>query len=288
MQLPEERCRAVRGLETWDAGRGTRYLGLMGSAAFFDLDRTLISGASIFPFAVQAWRMGLVKNAEIARWAISAITFMLMGDLGDDRSDRTRSEFLGKIEGISVDQLEEVGREMLTGLVGDVRPESKKLVKMHHEAGRDTWIVSASPHGIVVRLAEALGMTGGIGTKGVVVDGHYTSELDGPFVYGEGKAEAITTLAEERGYDLKLCYAYSDSISDLPMLEAVGHPVAVNPDNGLESIAYERGWPIVIFARKTKRALALGSAAGAGIGASVGAYLLGRRHGRIAEQIRRL
>lgn len=260
----------------------------MTSAAFFDLDRTLISGASIFPFALEAWRAGLVKNTEIARWALSAVAFKLLGDTGDDRPHDTRTEFLNRIEGVSVEQLDEVGREMLPGLVQNVRPESKKLVKMHHEAGRDTWIVSASPHGIVEHLADALGMTGGIGTKGVIVDGHYTAELDGPFVYADGKAAAIRTLADERGYDLTRCYAYSDSISDLPLLEAVGHPVTVNPDGALEDIAHERGWPIVIFARKTKRALALGSAGGAGVALAVGSYLLGRRHGRIAEQIRSL
>jgi HAD superfamily hydrolase (TIGR01490 family) len=259
----------------------------MAGAAFFDLDRTLISGASVFPFAVQAWRQGLVRNGEIARWAVSAISFKLMGDNGDDRSDRIRSEFLSRVSGVSVSRLEDVGREMLPGLVQDVRPESKRLVKMHHDAGRDTWIVSASPHGIVAYLADALGMTGGVGTKGVVVEGHYTSELDGPFVYGAGKAEAIVALAEDRGYDLKLCYAYSDSISDLPMLEAVGHPVAVNPDSSLEDLAYERGWPVVIFARKTKRVLALGSAGASSIGLTAGAYLLGRRHGRVSEQIKR-
>ncbi len=256
----------------------------MPQAAFFDLDRTLISGASIFPFAVQAWRSGLVKNAEIMRWGASALSFKLIGDLGDDRSDRARTEFLGKVAGVSVDQMAELARDMLPNLVQNVRPESRKLVKMHHEAGRDTWIVSASPQGIVELLAEALGMTGAIGTKGRVVDGHYTAELDGPFVYGEGKATAIGELAKRLDYDLSRSYAYTDSISDLPMLEIVGHPVTVNPDSPLEEIAYERGWPVVIFARKTKRAVAVGSVAASAATAAVGSYLLGRRHGRIAER----
>ena len=223
----------------------------MPQAAFFDLDRTLISGASIFPFAVQAWRAGFVKNTEILRWGISALSFKLIGDIGDDRSDKARNDFLGKVAGVSVDQMAEIARDLLPNLVQNVRPESRKLVKMHHEAGRDTWILSASPQGIVEPLADALGMTGAIGTKGKVVDGHYTSELDGPFVYGQGKADAINQLAERLDYDLSRSYAYSDSISDLPMLELVGHPVTVNPDSPLEEIAYERGWPVVIFARTT-------------------------------------
>ncbi|HSJ28753.1 MAG TPA: HAD-IB family hydrolase [Acidimicrobiia bacterium] len=251
----------------------------MTAAAFFDLDRTLISGASAFPFAVEAWRAGLVSNREIARWTVAALMFLLTGDKGDDLSDNTRAEFLGKVAGVSVDQLDAIARDMLPNLVNDIRPESKKLLQMHHDAGRETWIVSASPQSIVDPLAQAFGMNGAIGTRGKIVDGHYTDELDGPFVYGEGKAAAIRGLAEERGYDLERSYAYSDSISDLPMLETVGHPVAVNPDGELERIAYERGWPIVIFARRTKRAIALasmGTLAGAGM---VAAYFLGRHHG---------
>jgi HAD superfamily hydrolase (TIGR01490 family) len=250
----------------------------MTSAAFFDLDRTLISGASAFPFAVEAWRAGLVTNRELGRWAITAFMFLLSGDKGEDLSDNARAEFLGKVAGVAVDQLDAVAREMLPNLVNDIRPESKKLIQMHHDAGRETWIVSASPQRIVEPLAQALGMNGAIGTRGQVVEGHYTDQLDGPFVYGQGKAEAIRSLSDAHRYDLALSYAYSDSISDLPMLETVGHPVAVNPDGELERIAYERGWPIVIFARRTKRAIALGSAATLASGGMVAAYFLGRSH----------
>jgi phosphoserine phosphatase len=151
---------------------------------------------------------------------------------------------------------------------------------MHQKHDRDTWIVSASPQALVEPLAASLGMTGAVGTRGEIIDGHYTGRLDGPFVYGPGKATAIEKLASDLGYDLGLCYAYSDSISDLPMLEIVGHPVAVNPDSELWAVAGQRGWPVVIFARRTKRALALG---GFGTGmlttAAIG-YWLGRRHAR--------
>jgi phosphoserine phosphatase len=158
---------------------------------------------------------------------------------------------------------------------------------MHHDAGRETWIVSASPYGIVAPLAETLGMTGAIATKGKVIDGYYTAELDGPFVYGAGKAEAIGKLSAERGYDLAGSYSYSDSISDLPMLEIVGHPVAVNPDSQLEDIAHERGWPVVIFARKTKRAIAVGLGTTGLAGTALGTYALGRHHGSRAASRRR-
>lgn len=258
----------------------------MSAAAFFDLDRTLIAGASVFPFGVEAWRTGLVKNADIARFAAGAIAFKLFGDKGD-RSEGTRVEILGHVEGVSVELLDEVSRRVLPHLTARVRPESRKLITMHHDAGRETWIVSASPFGIVQPLAETLGMTGAIATKGKIVEGHYTAELDGPFVYGAGKVEAMAKLAADRGYDLRACYAYSDSISDLPMLELVGHPVAVNPDGDLEDIAHDRGWPIVIFARKTKQALAVGAGSTAAISIAIGTYLLGRRHGRIVERARR-
>jgi len=256
------------------------------AAAFFDLDRTLISGASLFPFAVEARRSGMVSNTELLKWGASALSFKLLGDRGD-AIDQVRVDLLAKIAGVRVEELAEIGREMLPTLVNEVRPESKKLVKMHHEAGRDTWIVSAAPHEIVVALADALGMTGAIGTKGRVVDGHYTDELDGPFVYGPGKAKAITSLAAERSYDLSRCYAYSDSISDLPMLECVGHPVVVNPDGALERVARDRPWPMVTFARRTKRAVAWGSLATAGLGMVSSAYAIGRRQGRaLAEKAR--
>lgn len=253
----------------------------MPSAAFFDLDRTLISGASVFPFGVEAWRLGLLKNSDIAKFATGALAFLVFGDKGD-KSEGTRAAILGHVEGVSVEVLDDVAGRVLPRLIDRVRPESRKLVKMHHDAGRETWIVSASPYGIVAPLADTLEMTGAIATKGKVVDGYYTAELDGPFVYGAGKAEAIARLAAEAGYDLQASYAYSDSISDLPMLEIVGHPVAVNPDSQLEDIAHERGWPIVIFARKTKRAIAMGLGTTAAAATAIGTYALGRSHGKKA------
>jgi HAD superfamily hydrolase (TIGR01490 family) len=253
---------------------------MAASAAFFDLDRTLISGASAFPFGVEAWRQGLATSSDIAKWTLAALSFLIAGDKGDGATIDLRSEFLARIEGAPVSDLDQIGQAILPKLVSRVRPESRKLVSMHHDAGRETWIVSASPRSIVEPLAALLGMTGAIGTEGEVVDGRFTGRLGGPFIYGPGKAKAIDKLASERGYDLHLSYAYSDSVSDLPMMEIVGHPVAVNPDSELAAIAHDRGWPIVIFARKTKRAMAFSgvgimTAAAAGLG-----YGLGRRHGR--------
>ncbi len=252
---------------------------MANSAAFFDLDRTLIAGASAFPFGIEAWRQGLASNADIARWALAAITFKLLGDKGD-ATDDIKGDFLSRIAGSSVAAMEMVGNAVLPRLGARVRPESRKLIKMHHDTGRDTWIVSASPYEIVEPLARSLGMTGAIGTKGRVVAGHYTGELDGPFIYGAGKVDEIEKLAADRGYDLERSYAYSDSISDLPMMEMVGHPVAVNPDSDLDSIAHERGWPVLIFARKTKRAIAASALGTVAVTTTAAAYALGRKHGR--------
>jgi HAD superfamily hydrolase (TIGR01490 family) len=250
------------------------------AAAFFDLDRTLISGASAFPFAVEAWRQGMATQGDIAKWASEALSFHIAGDKGDGSTMDLHSEFLDRIRGATVSDLDRIGQTVLPKLAAKVRPESRKLIAMHHEAGRDTWIVSASPQRIVEPLAALLGMTGAIGTEGEVVDGRFTGELDGPFIYGPGKAQAIEKLASDRGYDLKLSYAYSDSVSDLPMMETVGHPVAVNPDSQLDSLAHERGWPIVIFSRKTKQAVAMSSVVVVSLTAAGFAYALGRKHGR--------
>jgi HAD superfamily hydrolase (TIGR01490 family) len=248
------------------------------SAAFFDLDRTLISGASAILLGTEAWRQDLVSNAEIAKWAVAAVSFRLLGDKGDAPED-VQGAFLTSVAGQPASALNELGTSILPKLVSRVRPESRRLLNMHKEKGRDTWIVSASPQVLVEPLAASLGMTGAVGTRGEIVNDVYTGGLDGAFVYGAGKADAIEKLAAERGYELQLSYAYSDSVSDIPMLETVGHPVAVNPDSDLESIAHERGWPVVIFARRTKRAFAASAVTTAAAASAVLAYILGRKHG---------
>ncbi len=222
------------------------------AAAFFDLDRTLISGSSAFVFGVSAWRADMLPTLQFGKDAVSALAFKVRGDHGGDIADGVRKRILGAVTGINQDSLISLNESIVPKLLERVRPESKELLEQHRRQGRATYIVSASPKELVEPLAKALGMTDGIGTVSEVVDGIYTGELVGPFCYGEGKVEAIRQIAAWEGFDLSQCYAYSDSISDLPMLEAVGHPVAVNPDNRLHDIARARGWPIVIFARRTK------------------------------------
>jgi len=253
------------------------------AAAFFDLDRTLISGASPATFAVAAWRGGMLDGGLLARDALGAVMFRLFG-ASDETSNASRDRILEIVRGTRRDELVALNEVVIPTLLDKIRPESHGLIEMHHEAGRDTYIVSASPQELVGALASALGMTGGIGTRAAVDDaGHYTGLLDGPFVYGEGKVEAIADLASDRGYDLRLSYGYSDSASDLPMLDLVGHPVAVNPDSALESVAQQRGWPIVIFSRRTKRVIKTTTAISGAIGLASTTYAVGRRHGRTLE-----
>ncbi|MFA9429893.1 HAD family hydrolase [Egicoccus sp. AB-alg2] len=253
------------------------------AAAFFDLDRTLIGGSSAFHFGIAAWRNKLIPTGELVSDALNAATYKLFGAT-DERSEAVRDRILHAVTGSEQAELVALNEQIIPRILEQVRPESRGLIDMHHEAGRDCYILSASPVELVDPLARALGMEGGLGTVSEVADGRYTGRLDGPFLYGEGKAEAIEKLAAEKGYDLRLCYSYSDSASDLPMMEMVGHPVAVNPDRPLESVAHQRGWPIVIFSRRTKQVVKVTTASAGSAALAAGTYLLGRRHGRIATE----
>ena len=256
------------------------------AAAFFDLDRTLISGSSAYYFGIAAWRNDMIPLADLLSDARKAIAFKLFGST-DESSEQVRDRILSAVEGARQEDLLALNEEIIPQILDRIRPESRSLIDMHHEAGRDCWIVSASPIEMVEPLATALGMEGAIATRSAVADGRYTGELDGPFVYGEGKAVAIAALAEEQGYDLQLCYSYSDSASDLPMMEMVGHPVAVNPDGPLENVANQRGWPIVVFAQRVKKVVKTTTAVGGAVALATTTYALGRRHGRIAAQAAR-
>lgn len=251
------------------------------SAAFFDLDRTLISGSSAFTLAIEARRAGLIPTSAFAKDALGAVAFKLRG-ADDDTSDEVRARILSAVSGMRQGDLQGLNAEVLPRLLAKVRPEARRLLDRHRRAGRETYIVSAAPQEIVEPLALSLGMTAGIGTRSQLADGVYTGELDGPFCYGEGKVEAITELARWNSLELDQCYAYSDSASDLPMLQAVGHPVAVNPDARLERHARRHGWPIVLFSEKSKSVLrrtvrSLTTAGVAAAGFAAGSTVAARR-----------
>jgi len=251
------------------------------AAAFFDLDRTIIGGSSMFIFGMVAYKSGLVTKRELLADARNAVTFKMAG-ASDEKTDTVKDRILQAIEGVEVTTFTSMADEIIPKLMHDVRREARGLIDLHTDAGRDTYIVSASPIEIVGRLAEEMNMTGGLGTVAEIDGGIYTGELAQPFCYGEGKADALHRIADEMGYDLEASYAYTDSAGDLPMLDAVGHPVAVNPDNALETIAYHRGWPIVEFSRTKKKVIkrttaATGAVALAGTAFALGWYVSRRK-----------
>ncbi len=249
------------------------------AAAFFDLDRTIISGSSVMQFGWVAYRNGMIPTSDLIKDGVNAVRFRFSG-ASDEKTDAVKSRVLEAIEGVPVERLRTLGEEIIPRLLDDVRREARGLVDLHEHAGRDTYIVSASPVEIVSDFAEAMGMTGGIGTVAEVRNGVYTGHLAEPFCYGEGKSIAVKKVAAAEGYDLRLSYAYTDSAGDLPMLEVVGHPVAVNPDSALETIAYHRGWPIVEFSRRRKKVVKRTTATVGSVALAGAAYAVGRAQGR--------
>jgi HAD superfamily hydrolase (TIGR01490 family) len=256
------------------------------SAAFFDLDRTLMYGSSAWYFGKAAYREGLRPLSALGQDLVNAVLFRLFG-ASDEKSEALRDQILRAVAGTEADRFGRMIPGVVEELLPRIRPESQALIDMHAEAGRDIYIISASPVEVVGELAKALDLTGGLGTESEIVDGVYTGRLAAPFCYGEGKAEVVRKLVAEVGYDLNQCYAYADSASDLPILTLVGHPVAVNPDRSLATVAHRRGWPLVEFDRERKQLMKL-SATGAALLVSGGTgYAFGRRAGFLAATTER-
>ena len=249
------------------------------TAAFFDLDRTLIAGSSAFVFARAARDAGYIRITDFVPDVVRALKFQFLGS-SDESSIGVRDRILAGVGGMKQSDLVGLNELVLPELLGLIRPEARALLEQHHAAGRETWIISASPIEIVEPLAVALGMTGGIGTRGEVDNGVYTGRLDGPFCYGEGKAEAISLLAAERNIDLANSWSYSDSMSDVPMMELVGHAVAVNPDSELSQLARHKGWPVVVFAQRSRMVIRRTSTITFTLLALVASYAFGVRRGR--------
>ena len=221
-------------------------------AAFFDLDRTLIEGSSALHFARAAYRAGLVGRRRLAHDVWANLRFRLQGST-DEKTEAVRRRVLDSIAGTRVLDLVRLGPGILAGILPRLYPQMLAAAYAHQDAGRPAYIVTAASQELAEGLARVLAFDGGIGVRSEIVDGVYTGRPEGPFTYREGKVEAIRRLAEEGGIDLAASYAYSDSESDLPMLRAVGHPVAVNPDRALESVAQAEGWEVMRFERLGRR-----------------------------------
>jgi HAD superfamily hydrolase (TIGR01490 family) len=218
------------------------------SAAFFDLDKTVIAKSSALAFGKPFYQGGLINRRAVLKSSYAQFVYLVNG-ADEAQMSRMRDYLTELCKGWDVEQVRQIVAETLHDLIDPIiYDEAAALIEEHRTAGRDIVIVSSSGDEVVSAVGELLGADRVIATRMVVADGRYTGEIE-YYAAGPNKATAIAELADEEGYDLAECYAYSDSITDAPMLECVGHPTAVNPDRGLRRLAAERGWPVVTFRR---------------------------------------
>jgi HAD superfamily hydrolase (TIGR01490 family) len=264
------------------------------TAAFFDLDKTIIAKSSTLAFSRPFFQSGLINRRTVLRSAYAQFVFALAG-ADEDQMQRMRAFITSMCTGWDVAQIREIVNETLHEIIDPlVYAEAVQLIDAHRQAGRDVVIVSTSGEELVAPIATLVGADRTLATRMVVDDGRYTGEI-AHYMYGPTKADAIRELATERGYDLDECYAYSDSLTDVPMLEAVGHPSAVNPDRGLRKVATERQWPILLFSnavplrerianlRPTNKTTAVTALAASAAGVGIALYLRHRQYSAAAR-----
>ena len=254
-------------------------------AAFFDLDKTVIARSSTLAFGRPLMREGMISRSQVLKGLYAQLVYQLVG-ADEDKMETMREGLLSLSKGWEKAKLEAIVDEALEELIQPViYAEALELIAQHRDAGRRVYIVSSSGEEIVGPLSRMLGVPHHIATRARVEDGLYTGELDF-YCYGENKAVAIREQADRYGIDLGNSFAYSDSVTDLPMLEAVGNPHVVNPDRDLAAVADEKGWPVLRFRHPISLRDRLGSvpkpspvAAAFGAGVLVGAlgYSLTRR-----------
>ena len=247
-------------------------------AAFFDLDKTLMAGSSGMVFARVANRKGFVPRGQLARWGLDHLRYRLRGS-SDEQTNAVLEVAKRIFAEIPERDVERMGPEVLAGILPRIYPQMLEEVHRHQDDGRATFIVSAAGNDLVKTLAAVLGMEGGIGTAWAVgADGKYTGEMEGPFVYGKGKVEAMRRFAAKHDIDLSESWAYSDSLSDLPILRAVGRPVVVNPAAGLLELARQEGWQVMRFERLGRKLAIVGATALAAAAGGVAAGASKRRN----------
>jgi HAD superfamily hydrolase (TIGR01490 family) len=261
------------------------------AAAFFDLDKTVIAKSSTLAFGRPFFQGGLINRRAVLKGAYAQFVFSQAG-ADADQMERLRSQITAMTTGWDTAVVADIVRETLHEIVDPlVYAEAADLIEEHRAAGREIVIVSSSGAEMVGPIGEMLGVDRVVATRMVTVEGKYTGEIDF-YAYGENKAVAIRQVAAEMGYDLADCWAYSDSLTDLPMLEVVGHPTAVNPDRGLRKAAVERGWPVLTFSRPvtlrsrfsgTRTPMVTGAAMGVGAAVAGLAWYVRRRALRVAD-----
>jgi HAD superfamily hydrolase (TIGR01490 family) len=252
------------------------------AGAFFDVDNTMMQGASIFHLARGLHRRKFFTTREIASAAWKQAYFRVVGVEDPDHMASTRATALSFIAGHTVTELEELGEEIFDeAMAHRIWPGTRALAQMHLDEGKRVWLVTAAPIEIAQIIARRLGLTGALGTVAEHVDGVYTGQLVGDMLHGPAKGEAVRALADREGLDLARCSANSDSFNDLTMLSLVGDPCAINPDTRLRAYAKQRGWKIRDY--RTGRTAARAGLVAAGLaGAAAGAVAAGagvrRRH----------
>jgi HAD superfamily hydrolase (TIGR01490 family) len=245
------------------------------AAAFFDVDNTMMQGASMYYFARGLAARDFFTWRELAEFAWKQISFRVRGVEDPAHMEQAKQAALSFVAGHQVSEVVDLAEDIFDDLMADrIWSGSRALAQLHLDAGQRVWLVTAAPAEIAGLLARRLGLTGALGTVAEVEDGVYTGRLVGEPLHGPAKAEAVRAIAANEGLDLSQCWAYSDSANDLPMLTAVGHPVAVNPDSTLKRIARENGWAVRDF-RTGLKAAKVGLPAAAGAGAIAGGVAVG-------------
>lgn len=279
--------RSVAGAE--DAAGGARVLSQpipgverdQGAAAFFDVDNTLVQGASIFLFAMGLVERGFIKKRDLAGMIWKQLKFRISGAENAADVAKAREQALEFFAGHDVDEMVKLGEEIFEEKISDrVYQGTRDLAELHIQAGQEVWLVTATPVQLAQVIAKHIGLTGALGTVAEVKDGKFTGRLVGDILHGPGKKHAVAALAASSGLDMSRCTAYSDSANDIPMLSMVGTAVAINPDRKLRNYAQKMGWTIydyrhfrsVTFA--TMRWLSIGALLAGVVG---GAGLVGKR-----------
>ena len=245
------------------------------AAAFFDLDNTMIQGASMFYLAKGLYQRHIFPRKAILRALWLQLQFRFIGGENPDHIAEAQAASLSLITGLSVAEITSVCEEIYDDTIAPrIWPGTRAIAQLHLDAGHQVWLVTAAPQEIAELIASRLGITGALGTRAAVVDGCYTGQLQDGLLHGSAKADAVRDLAELHGFDLARSFAYSDSHNDLPLLSVVGHPCAVNPDPELLEHAEEQDWQIRDY-RTGRKAVKAGALGVGTLGIGTGALLMG-------------
>lgn len=248
------------------------------AAAFFDVDNTMVQGASIVHFARGLAARNYFSYSDMASAMWAQVKFRLTGTENSDDVAAGREKALSFVAGRSTEELRALGEEIYDEVIADkIWPGTRALAQMHLDAGQQVWLVTATPVELAQTIAARLGLTGALGTVAESQDGVFTGRLVGDILHGLGKAHAVRSLAIREGLNLKRCTAYSDSHNDVPMLSLCGTAVAINPDSDLRDVARVRGWEIRDY-RTGRKAARIGVPTAVGVGVAIGGAAALARH----------